>query len=166
MLQVGSQVMYGVHGVCRIIEVEIRRVDRKNVEYFVLEPRDQPGARFYVPRHNQSAVSKLHPLITKNELETLLQSGASYQNCWVKEENLRKLKYRELINCCDRAALLGMIRALQKHREEQLAAGRKFHLTDENFLRDAKKILASEISLVLDIPQSEVNVYLDSKLKE
>ena len=164
MLQVGMQVVYGIHGVCCIIDVEVRRVDRKNVEYFVLEPKEQPGARFYIPTQNQAALSKLRLLLTKEELEALITSEATHQDCWVADENQRKLKYRELINGGDRAALISMIRALHKHRDNQLAAGRKFHLCDENFLRDAQKVLSSEFSLVLGIPQAEVGAYIESKL--
>ena len=164
MLLVGSQVVYGIHGVCSIIEVEVRRIDRKNVEYFVLEPKDQPGARFYVPVHNQVACAKLRPLLTKEELEALILSDATHQDCWVADENHRKQKYRELINSADRAALISMIRALNQHKEDQLAAGRKFHLCDENFLRDAKKILTSEFSLVLGLSPAEVNAYIEAKL--
>ena len=42
VLQVGSQVVYGVHGVCNITGTEFRVIDRKKVEYLVLEPNDQP----------------------------------------------------------------------------------------------------------------------------
>ena len=166
MLQIGSQVLYGIHGVCTIIEVEARRVDRKNVEYFVLEPRDQPGARFYIPTQNQAALSKLRPVLTKEELDALLASEDTHQDCWIPAENLRKLKYRELINGGDRAALISMIRCLDNHRQIQLAAGRKFHLCDENFLRDAQKVLRSEFSLVLGITHAEVSAYLEEKLFE
>ena len=166
MLQVGSQVVYGIHGVCCIIDVEVRRVDRKKVEYFVLEPIGQPGARFYVPMRNEVALSKLRPLLTKEELEALILSDATHQNCWVSDENHRKQKYRELINGGDRAALISMIRALHQHKEDQLAAGRKFHLCDENFLRDAEKLLSSEFSMVLGIAPNEVGAYIESKLSE
>ena len=166
VLEVGSQVVYGIHGVCRILELEIRTVDRKKVEYFVLEPREHPGARFYVPAHNQAALAKLRPLLTPEELNGLLASEDTHQDCWIPEENLRKQKYRELINGVDRAALIGMVRALHKHRESQLAAGRKFHLCDENFLRDAQKLLASEFSMVLGIHPSEVKDYIEKKLYE
>lgn len=166
MLQIGSQVVYGIHGVCTIIEVEARRVDRKKVEYFVLEPNDQPGAQFYVPTQNQVALSKLRPLLTKEALDALLVSEDTHRECWIPEENLRKQKYRELINGGDRAALISMIRALQQHKESQLAAGRKFHLCDENFLRDAEKMLRSEFSQVLGMSQAEVNVYIKEKVYE
>ena len=71
MLQVGSQVVYGVHGVCNITGTEFRTVDRKKVEYLILEPNDQPGSCFYVPAHNEVALSKLRPVLTREELEAL-----------------------------------------------------------------------------------------------
>lgn len=166
MLQVGSQVVYGIHGVCCIVDVEIRRVDRKKVEYFVLEPREQPGTRYYVPTQNQVALSKLRPMLTRAELNELLVSAQNDQDYWIADENQRKQYYRELINSGDRVALIGMIRALYGHRESQLAAGRKFHLCDENFLRDAQKLLTSEFSYVLGIPQTEVAAYIENKLYE
>ena len=164
MLQIGSQVVYGIHGVCRILELEVRTVDRKKVEYFVLEPREQPGARFYVPAHNQAALAKLRPLLTPEELNGLLESEEAHRDCWIPEENLRKQKYRELINNGERTELISMIRAVIQHRESQLSAGRKFHLCDENFLRDAQKILASEFSYILQIPRNEAIAYIESKL--
>lgn len=166
MLQEGTQVVYGIHGVCTIVDVETKSVDRKKVEYFVLEPKEQPGARYYVPTQNPAALAKLRPLLSAEELETLLASESTRRISWIADENLRKQKYRELINSADRAALISMIRALYRHRQEQLEAGRKFHQCDENFLRDAKKLLCSEFSLVLGIPQSEVSGYIEKKLCE
>lgn len=166
MLQEGTQVVYGIHGVCTIVDVETKSVDRKKVEYFVLEPKEQPGARYYVPTHNPAALAKLRPLLSAEELETLLASESTRRISWIADENLRKQKYRELINSADRAALISMIRALYRHKQEQLEAGRKFHQCDENFLRDAQKLLCSEFSLVLGIPQSEVSGYIEKKLCE
>lgn len=36
MFQSGDQVIYGIHGMCRIIELETRKIDRKLIEYYVL----------------------------------------------------------------------------------------------------------------------------------
>lgn len=166
MFQVGSQVVYGIHGVCNIIDVEIRTVDRKKVHYFVLAPNEQPNARFYIPMHNETALSKLRPLLSKEELEALLASEEAHKYSWIDDENRRKQKYRELINNADRAALISMIRSLRRHKETQLAAGRKFHLSDDNFLRDAQKMLSSEFSLVLGISPSEVESYIENRLSE
>lgn len=165
MYQCGDQVMYGIHGVCRILDLEQRKVDRKNIEYYVLEPVDQPDARFYVPTQNEAAVSKLRPVITQKELDDLLKSEDACADVWIADENRRKQYYRELICSGDRGALIQMVHTLHKHKAELLATGRKFHLCDENFLRDAEKLLNSEFSLVLNIQQDEVGSYVQRVMK-
>lgn len=160
MYQVGEQVMYGIHGVCTIVEQEERMVDRKKILYYVLEPRDQAGARFYVPAHNQAAVAKMRRVMTREELESLLDSQEVRQDAWINDENQRKLCYRELISSGDRTRLISMVRTLHARKNMQAAAGRKFHLCDENFLRDAEKLLSSEFSMVLGISQEELPSYM------
>ena len=164
MFQQGSLVVYGIHGVCKILGTEIRRVDRSGVEYYVLEPVKQSEDRYYVPSQNPAAVSKMRPLLSKEQLDALLTSPEVAQNAWIADENRRKQKYRELITSGDRAALLSMVKALHIHKEEQAALGRRLHLCDENFLRDAENLLGGEFSLVLGIAPSEVGAYIQNKL--
>ena len=164
MYKVGDLVVYGVHGVCRMLEPETKRVDRKNISYYVLEPIDQLGARFYVPSHNQLAVSKLKQLLSQEELYSLIRDQENLPYCWISDENQRKQKYKELINSGDRAALIQMVRTLRNQKEEQLAAGKKFHLCDENFMRDAEKLLNAEFALVLNVPVSQVYDYIKSNI--
>ena len=161
MFVCGQLVMYGSHGVCKIVDIESRIVDRKKAEYLVLEPGDHPGARYLVPMHSPVAMAKLQRLLTKEELLQLLRSNETTANCWINEENQRKHRYRELINSGDRVAIIAMVRTLRKHKVEQIAAGRKFHLCDENFLKDALRLLSSEFTIVLEISASEVESYLD-----
>lgn len=161
MYQIGDRVVYGVHGVCQIVDQQIQTVNRKKVEYYVLEPLTQSGSSFFVPSQSQSALSKLRPILTKEQIDSLLSSVSTFENAWIEDENLRKQYYRQLIveGRCD--AILSMIRALHIHREEQLMAGKKFHVADANFLKDAEKIVYSEFSVVLGIPYDQVALYID-----
>lgn len=156
----GDLVVYGIHGVCRIIDIEKRDVNRKKVEYYVLVPLSQAQARFYVPTGNENAVSKLRPILSREELDDLLHSEKVNQQLWISDENARKQYYRTLINSGDRASLIQMVKVLHKHKQHQQEQGRKFHLSDENFLRDAEKLLGSEFALILDIPNDEVLRYI------
>jgi CarD family transcriptional regulator len=156
--------MYGIHGVCKIVDKELRTIDRKKMEYLVLEPVNQNSSRFYVPSGNPNAMAKLRRLMTRQELETLLVSGDIRQPCWIEDENLRKQHYRDLVSTGDRVALLRMLYTLYRHRESQLSSGRKFHLCDENFLRDAQRLIETEFAAVLQIPTTEVHAYVMEKL--
>ena len=156
----GQTVVYGIHGVCKILETQIRRVDRKNVEYFVLEPVQQPGSLFYIPTQNQTALSKLRPLMTRTQFDAIVTGSQPGEDPWICDENQRKQKYRELITAADGAQLVAMVRALYKHKREQLSAGKKFHLCDENFLRDAERLLNGELAMVLNMEPQNVSGYM------
>lgn len=164
MYSIGDQVVYGMHGVCTLCAIEKRVVDRKTVEYYALEPMLQPGTRYYVPTGNPAALAKLRPVLSRQAMEALLQSDSVRQDCWISDENRRKQWYRELINSGDRTALLSMVYCLHRHKREQAAQGRKFHLCDENFLRDAQRLLQSEISVVMEMTPEQAKEYLDQQL--
>lgn len=165
MYEVGQQVVYGIHGVCRIIDVEEKTVDRKKIPYFVLEPLQQPGTRYYIPSQNQAALSKMRPLMDAESLKAMLRAE-NMGNDWIADENKRKQYYREIINGVDSPALLRMVHALHLHKQAQAAVGRKLHLCDENFLRDAERVLSAELSIVLQIPTNEVPAYIQSQLEK
>ncbi len=164
MLQEGNYVVYGIHGVCEILGREVRMVNKNKVEYYVLKPIKQPDARYYVPTQNPAAVAKLKSVLTKDQLDDLLSSPVVTDDIWILDENLRKQRYRELINSGDRAALISMVKSLHIHKDTQLAQCRKFHQCDENFLQDAEKLLSSEFALVLDIALEEVGDYIQSRM--
>ena len=49
MYQVGELVVYGMHGVCRVVSEEERLVDKKRLNYLALEPLSNGNSRFLVP---------------------------------------------------------------------------------------------------------------------
>ena len=160
MYQIGDMVVYGIHGVCKIAQLEIQRVNHKKVEYFVLEPISQATSRFFVPSQNAVALAKLRPILTKDEIEKLVHSEESFADCWDEDENARKLAYKELLSSSDCLAMIRMLRTLQIHKEATLASGKKFHISDANFMRDAEKVIYSEFSLVLGMPYEQVEEYI------
>jgi len=90
VFQVGSQVVYGIHGVCDIVDTQIQIVNRKKVEYFVLQPIDQPEARYFVPTQNETAMAKLKPILTRQALVDLLRADVAVNQVWIEDENQRK----------------------------------------------------------------------------
>lgn len=155
--------LYGSHGICKVISIESRNVNRKNIDYYVLEPLEQSGTRYYIPIKNDTAVHKLKRVLSAGELEQLLNSQNSRQEIWIEDEAERKQAYRRLIQGEDRAALLAMIRLLQHHKKYLHDLGRKLHQCDETFLRDAEKIIGEEISFVLGIPKENIAEHIAKK---
>lgn len=165
MYQVGEKVVYGVHGVCVVAAEEARVVDRKKVTYLALEPVGQDGTRYLVPTHNAIAMGKLQPMLTGEELTALIGSEAVRADAWIRDENQRKQTYRELIGSGDRVRLMQMVHTLYRHKKEQTAAGKKVHLCDDNFLRDAEKLLSGEFAIVLGMEADAARQYIRTHLK-
>lgn len=165
MIGIGDRVVYGSHGVCLVVELEERRIDRKNVTYLVLEPVGQEGSRYLVPTHNEAAMKKLSPILSRQELEDLLESPETRADSWIADENRRKQTYRELIGSGDRKKLVAMVRTLYHHKETLASQGKRCHLCDDNFLRDAERLLANEAAVVLDTDPEQARAYLREKLR-
>lgn len=166
MYQIGDQVVYGMHGVCNVADLEKRNVDGKQVTYLALEPVSQQGSRYLVPTHNPAAMAKVRPLLHREDLERIFSFRAEKQEEWIFNEVLRKHRYRELITGGDFPQLLGMVSSLYRYHKAQSAAGKKMHMCDDNFLRDAEKLLSGEIAVVLDLSPVDALKYLRNKLKE
>ena len=166
MYQIGDRVVYGIHGVCCVVDQEERVVDRKRVTYLALEPVGQDGSRYLVPTHNAAAMAKLRKMLSREELEDLLNSETIRSDGWIKDENQRKQTYRELISSGNLVKLMQMVHTLYRHKAAQTAAGRKVHLCDDNFLRDAEKLLAIEAAIVMGMEYDQAKKYLKEYLYE
>lgn len=164
MFQVGELVVYGVHGVCRVREIQERMVNKVTQQYLVLEPVGKKGSQYMVPVQNEAAMSRVSRLISKEEWEALLASPQVHTFCWITDENKRKQSYRELNGSGTREGLLQTIYSIYVHRSAQKAVGRRLHMCDENFLHDAEKILAGELEAVLGLTGPEALSYLRTSL--
>ena len=165
MYQDGDYVVYGVQGVCRVLGKEKQLVNRKRTEYLVLEPLARGEAKFYLPSANPTAMAKLRSLHSREEMDAMFDSDEIRKDCWIKEESLRRQCYRDLLAAGDSMALLQMLGALYHHKDEQAAAGKKFHMCDDNFLRDAEKLLCSEICVVMDMDAEQAREFLRTTLR-
>lgn len=120
MYQIGDRVVYGIHGVCCVVDQEERVVDRKRVTYLALEPVGQDGSRYLVPTHNAAAMAKLRKMLSREELEDLLNSETIRSDGWIKDENQRKQTYRELISSGNLVKLMQMVHTLYRHKAPRL----------------------------------------------
>lgn len=165
MLQPGEKVIYGTHGVCSISGTESVAAGGKSRLYYVLQPIQQEGSRYLIPTDNSAALSRLIPLISATEWDSLLASPAVHSGSWISDENQRKQSYKELTTHGSRTGLLTALAVLYDHRKAQKEKGRKVHICDEIFLRDTEKMLAEEIADVFELDIENAKRYLQNKLK-
>ena len=85
---------------------------------------------------------------------------------WIKSDNQRKDKYKEVLKSGSREELFCMIKNLGTHSSKMKEEGKKFHVLDERMMKEAKKKLYEEFSYVLDIEFDEVVKYIEDVNEE
>ena len=81
-----------------------------------------------------------------------------------KDPQERKNYFDELLrnnNCTD---LIRIIKTLLQQKERRQQIGKALHVTDENYLREARRLLFDEFAGALGMSPNEINGYIESRI--
>lgn len=155
MFCVGQTVLYGSNGVCMVDDVTEKRIGKTKMQYYVLKPLCNNTSTLFVPTANQQLVSKMRRILTEDEAEAILRDLPPCGD-WNDNKQERSEQFRAIITEGSCVELIRLIRLVRTHEQEQLAGGKRLHITDERFLKEAEKMICEEFSLVLHISRDEV----------
>lgn len=166
MLGINDVVSYGTEGACKITEITHKDFGAGAAEYYVLRPVYRKDAVVFVPTGNQALVARMRKMISEDEIEEIFAQMPEENPAWIQNENDRKVKYREILAEGNSRDLVRMIKTLHLHQLEQNAKGRKLHLADERFFKEAEKILYDQFALALHIRPDEVLPFILKRVGE
>ncbi|MBQ2568953.1 MAG: CarD family transcriptional regulator [Ruminococcus sp.] len=155
MFCVGQTVLYGSNGVCMVDDVTEKRIGKTKIQYYVLKPLCNNTSTLFVPTANQQLVSKMRRILTEDEAEAILRDLPPCGD-WNDNKQERSEQFRAIITEGSCVELIRLIRLVRTHEQEQLAGGKRLHISDERFLKEAEKMVCEEFSLVLHISRDEV----------
>lgn len=165
MFKVNDVVVYGPQGVCEIIGIEDRKIGGTIKSYFVLKPKNDKGATCYVPTWNEKAWGKMRKVMTKNDVDALIDSMPDNKPAWIANEAERKDAYKGILANGDHAAIISMVQALFSHKKEREAEGKRLHMSDEQFMKDAEQLLYNEWQYVLNVDKAGLMAYIFDRLE-
>ena len=165
MFKINDVVVYGSQGVCEIVDIEEKKIDGENKSYFVLKPKADKGATFYVPTWNEKAWGKMRKVMTKKDVNILIDSMPSKKPIWIANESERKETYKKIIVSGDQAAMIAMMQAIFIHKQAREAEGKRLHMSDEHFMKEAEQALYNEWQYVLNVDRAGLINYIFSRVK-
>lgn len=165
MFQVNDVVVYGLQGVCEIVGIDGQKVNGVIKNYFVLKPKNDKGATFYVPTWNEKAWSKMRKVMTKKDVDALIDSMPPKVPAWIENESDRKETYKKILASGDQTAMISMIQALFIHKREREEQGKRLHVSDEHFMKDAEQILYNEWQYVLNVDKAGLMDYIFRRIE-
>ena len=164
MYGIGEKVVYGAFGVMEIVDIVDQPIGDVLKKYYVMkEHSSSSNSLTYVPLDNEMLVSQMKPLLTETEIIEVIRASKSAPPLdWIEDNRARSEFYKKLLSTSDREKLLRMINTVRmtgRRREEE---GKKNYIADENSMYRAEKLIATEFALVLGIPESEVETYIEN----
>lgn len=166
MHKIGDQIMYGASGVMTIVDIREESIGDACRSYYVLRPTlSRSESLTFVPADNERLVSAMRPLLTREEIISLIHfSKDATPVDWINESRARQESFKRIMESGDRGMLISMIRAIDENAKRREAEGKKNFLSDENARAKAEKLLYSEFSVVLGIPEDRVLEFIENTL--
>ena len=166
MHNIGEKIVYSGAGVMTVVDIREEAIAGEKRKYYVLRADGAPSSSLtFVPVDNEKLTSQMRRLLSREEIEAIIDEARSRPDEeWIADNRQRSERFKHIIESGDRAGMISMIGAIYKNGEAREAEGKKNFLADENAMKRAERLLYSEFSAVLGIPESEVVEYIKSRM--
>lgn len=156
-------VVYGNNGICIVEDIKTMKFGTENAVYYVLKPKSNKASTLYVPLDKKILVSKMRRVLTRAEIDDILESDTQ-ELVWPENKAERSSLFSGIISRCDTRELLMMIKCIYLKKEEKRSLGKALSTSDDNTLKTAEKLIDEEFSFSLNCSNEEVKDYIKSKI--
>ena len=161
--EAGMHVRYGGNGICLIDRIE----DVPSPDFqpprrcYILKPLRNNGMVVSVPVDSEVLCAKLKPLLSREEIDRMLSETAQQEPMeWQPDRKLRGSEFRRILSAGDADQLLRLIRCVLHQRSLLAQNGKHLSAMDENFRKDAERMLDDEFAFSLGITPIEAGKYI------
>ena len=159
MPQEGSFISYCGHGVCRIDGLRKMNFGKGEQDYLVIAPINENGATIYLSADNPNIQTKIRPVLTKAEIDSVLAGIRSERMAWIDDRKTRVAQFQQILSNSEPRSLLLMAFCLQNRREEKGLPS-----SELDILHKAQNIIDQEFSFALEIPKQEIRQYIHDRI--
>ena len=164
MFKVGSVVIYGTEGGCKITEVT--KITFGNIsetkDYYILVPISNPNHKIYVPTDSEYLVAKMQKLMTYSEIKRLVEDN-SEEIEWINDNKTRNKRFKEIISSYDRRKIFMLAKLIYKAKNCKLENVKKLYSSDEEILKKLVRIIYAELSYVVSLEEDDVLSFINGE---
>lgn len=155
MFKVNDYIMYGRTGVCQVTEIRNgESMGNTGTDYYVLNPVFEKNSVIMTPVDNEKVL--MREVVSKQEILSMINLISNEDSVWIDDDKIRNEKFKSSIKAGICEDWIRLIKAINLQIEEKKSIGKKISQMDEGILKEVKKLLYEEFSLVLKIPTDEV----------
>lgn len=165
MYNIGDTIIYTTCGLCRIDDLIQKEFNGELKNYYILKPLNDSKTSLQVQVDNPVTKEKLKALLKKDDILSLIQKMPLIESYWIENENERKRHFSAVLRSGRRDEVLGIIKSIHEHQKLLKERGRKLHACDEQYCKDAEKIIYEEFSYVLQIERKDIASFIFSQIE-
>lgn len=163
MFKVNDYIMYGRTGVCQVTEIRNgESMGNAGTEYYVLNPVFENNSVIMTPVDNKKVL--MRNVISKQEILSMIETVGNEEDVWIDNDKMRNEKFKASIKAGICEDWIRLIKTIHLKIDEKKAVGKKISQLDEGILKEVKKLLYEEFSLVLDMLPEEVEDFIYKKI--
>ncbi len=165
MLKIGSIIVYGAEGVCKVTDVQkmsFSTLDEPK-DYYILVPQSNSSSKLYLPKDNEMLMARVKELLTYDEIKELIASQDNDIE-WIEDSKLRNKYYKEILASCDRNKIFALSKQLYLVKTGKIQVEKSFTAWMEDMLKKTAQILYSEFSYVTEITYEEILPFIAGEI--
>ncbi|CEH33620.1 CarD family transcriptional regulator [Romboutsia lituseburensis] len=163
MFNVNDYVMYGMTGVCKIIDITNEKfINNMKKEYYVLTPVYSENTTIKIPVDNVKI--PMRRVLSKEEAISIINDIPNNNILWEEDEKIRKAQFQEMLKSGDCNELIKLIRCIYLNKEYLQSIGKKTYQVDLDFMKDAERLLNEEFAISLNISPDDVYSYITNNM--
>lgn len=163
MWKLGDTVMYGAAGICSISDIRDEKFGNEIKKYYILKPIFDDKNTFFVPSFNETLMSKLRPIMTKDETLAFIGRMTLVEPKWIDNDKMRQESYKAVLDSGDRDSVVSVLKALYHRKVMLTEKGKKLRTSDEIIMRNAEMLIENECAYVLEMTAAEVRELIKSE---
>ena len=166
MLDIGSCVIYGNHGLCRVEEILVPSfLERgKEKDYYRMISAVDAGSTLYVPV--DGAEDKIRDVISAEDAEELIDDIEFSPEIDLPEGKKAEPAIKDIIKRNLTDEMMGLVKTLRKIKAMREAEGKKFASLNEKYLTMAEKLLYTELAFSLKTEKDDIKNRVVDKLSQ
>lgn len=164
MFEVNDYIMYGMTGVCQVVDIAKERIiDDLQKEYYVLKHIYANDTIIKIPTDNEKI--SMRKILSKGEVTTLIDNITNSETIWIDDDRQRNEAFKSILKTGDVDNLVKLVRSIYLNKEYKKSIGKKTYKVDQEIMDVAERLLNEELATVLKINPSEVASYISNHIR-
>ena len=159
MFKVDDYIMYGMTGVCKVIDITNEKVvNGEKRDYYVLSPIHHDNTIIKIPLDNNKI--PMRKIISKGDVTSLINDMPNMDTLWIDDEKKRNNQFKMMLKSGKCEDLIKLI----FNKRYAKSTSKKLNKADKEIIKEAERLLNEEFAVILNISPNEVNSYISSQI--